>query len=388
MGELDSLGKIKSYLQTYVNKDEIKQEDIEGIEFNFFLIGGTVYETLESIDSYEEYFEIEDLMDKLIGKIKSKNCLFLRGIIHKMYLILCELQHVEIKPLPKGQILHTEGLMYYYLGKIDLGIRFITLAFIEDIVHKDLDWAFTSYAFRFLATHVYDEPTARKIGLELNRRIDFLKSNGLTIFFPEAVLNVHDHVDVIPGEANILFTLNLIYYRELFNSYEEAIEGDDTYLKGVSLENLIRFLFSSVVGLNLMGKKVKTDSSEIDVVFRILDSNNPLYGMFGQYLIIECKNTQDPVDVVVIRDFVGKLQSLDVHGGIIVSREGITQDDNERLYAELEISKAYHRHGITLIIMDNNDLIAIKEGNNLITILLKNYEKTRFDKKYYSSKYS
>ncbi len=105
--------------------------------------------------------------------------------------------------------------------------------------------------------------------------------------------------------------------------------------------------------------------------------------MFGHYLIIECKNTKKNVDVKVIRDFVGKLQSLNVMGGIIVSRKGITKAKNkDKLNAEFEISKAYHRHGITIVVLDKNDLNSIRKGNNLISILTKNYEKTRFDMKY------
>ncbi len=330
----------------------------------------------------DDFFFIQAHISQLISKIGYPRCTFLLGLVNELYSRGCSLQIEHNTPIHKGLILYIEGVLYYYLNEKEFAARFITLSLIDDIIHHDAEWARSSDAFRFIATNFYDEVAAEHIILSLDKRIEKLKRKG-PIYFPEEVLNYDDHIDVIPGDSNNLFKINRAMYEVLYKKFNGSIRNKNNHLKKTSLEDLTNHLFSSVIGLQLISKDLLTASSELDVVYRIIKYLNPLYEMFGHYLIIECKNIKGNVDVRVIRDFVGKLQSLSVTGGIIVSRNGITKAKNEdKLNAELEISKAYHRHGITIVVLDKNDLNSIRKGKNLISILTKNYEKTRFDIKY------
>ncbi len=417
LSHLDTTNKLKLYLKDFINKSAITYNDIAEIELNFFLDGETVHNTISYIDDYGELNEIQQLMNKLIVKIGIRKSLFLKGTIQKLYLKICELQHANEKALHKGLILYMEGLIYYYLENNQLGIKFITLALIEDVIHRNINWARRSSAFRFLATNIYDEETADRIIQEINKRLieEVVSENtywvdqsyAFRIFanqvndeeipviieeinkqlkelkkplYPEDVLNIDEHMDIIPGEINNLFNLNLILFKNLFQNLT-SVDDEDKDKKGKMLEIISKNLFSSLIGLQLLKDRFKTKSSELDLVYRILDHDNPFHEMFGQYLIIECKNWKDPVGAPVIRSFVGNLQSVNVTGGILIAKKGISgQNHKKKLHAELEIAKAYHRHGITIIVLTENDLKEIADGANLIKILLKNYEMTRFDK--------
>ena len=354
---------------------KIGPKQIDQLASDIFFHGEDIYNTLNLIDSQIDYLKMQKAIIGLINFVNIRNCLFLAGVIHTMYSIECKVQNKENKTYHKGLILYTEGLMLYESNKTDKGIRFITLALIEDIIHmkNGLDDAIKSNAFRFLATSVYDEPTAKKITYELNSRIQKFNTD---IYYPEDVLNHNDQMEVLPGIIDELFSLNHIQYQELFEEFQKSSK------KGKNLENLIKNLFASVSGLQFMKKNLFTKSPELDLVYRISGEKNPFYGMFGQYLVIECKDWKEKVGAKEIRSIVINLQSLDLKGGIFVTKNGISGKDKEEfLYSEYEIMTAYHRHGITIVILEEEDLKKIGDGENLISLLFKRYEKTRFSLK-------
>lgn len=377
---MKDIQEVKGVLEKYSQKT-VNEKDIGDISYSFFLQGKNAIDALEDMNIDDFYF-IQACVAEIISKIGYPRCTFFLGFLNEFYSRACLLQIKDNVTMHKGLILYIVGVLYYYLNEQDLATRFITLSIIDDIVHHDATWARRSDAFRFLATNFYDEVSAEHIIVSLDKRIRERQRSG-EIYFPEEILNYGDHIEVIPGDRNNLFHINRVQYELLYKEFMRSVRTKNNHLKKKTLENLTKHLFSSVIGLQLISKDILTASSELDVVYRIIKYKNPLYEMFGHYLIIECKNTKENVDVRVIRDFVGKLQSLSVTGGIIVSRKGITKAKNrDKLNAEFEVSKAYHRHGITIVVLDQNDLKSIGKGNNLISILTKNYEKTRFDMKY------
>ncbi|MFA0833760.1 MAG: restriction endonuclease [Methanobacterium formicicum] len=343
-----------------------------------FSNGDDLHSTLLSITDEYEFDLVWSQINQFLNLVNFKDFFFMQSIIHTLTEARYGLQVKLNKPLPKGLWLHVEGLFFYLKGNKEEEVRYITLALIEDIIHMDLGVrdAIRSDAFRHLATHVYGEQIAINIVIEIEKRIKHLEKEIGDIYYPEDVLNLDEQIDIIPGEAHKLFNLNSIHYHELFETF---INTEDDK-KGKTLENLIKVAFSSVIGLQFMKQNLYTKSPELDLIYRVLKSDNPFYEMFGQYLIIECKAWDNAVGVKEIRSLVGNLQSLNVKGGILIAKKGISgQNQNQKLYSELEITKAYHRHGITIAILNEDDLLNIDKGSNLIAMLLKSYENTRFD---------
>lgn len=371
-------------------KYEWNNDYVMSIQMTLFFEGHNIDSALDSIigvsdEVYEAYYlKLSGFLANLV-RVSPNGMFGLQGILRKLYATRCKKQKTLGKRLHKALELHNEGILLLATGKKNTGVRMVTLALIEDMLHPDPEkpnWELESHAFRFLATKVYNEAITKGIWYELKSRIDELSiiKKDQEIWYPDEVLDLKDHLAVLPGIANELVCINDEYYKELL---DELSNNDDT---GKHLETLVKHLFSSITGSQLIDTRVLTKSSELDLVFRILDSYHPLYEMFGQYLVVECKNWDKPVGSAVIRSFVGNLQSLSVRGGILITRHGITGDascEDEKMYdksyARLEIVKAYHRHGITVTILDMSDLQSVKEGCNIVRILLANYEKIRFD---------
>lgn len=375
MPSFTNINGLSDYFKDAIAK--CSEEGYDGtMENEIFYNGEDIHDTILSIDNEPDLKKIDESLRDFLWNINFGDYLFLQPIIHTINDVLYKLQIQIGEPIYKGFWFFEEGLFLNLKGERDQEIRCMTLSLIEDILHNDLrvEAAIESDAFRHLATYVYNENVAKGIFSIIEGRINQLKGD---IYYPEDVLYVDDQIDIIPGEADTLFNLNTIHYRTLFEEFEKTEDKS----KGKLLENLIKVLFSSVSGLQFMRQNLRTKSSELDLLYRILASNNPFHEMFGQYLVVECKAWEKSVGVKEIRSFVGNLQSVNAQGGLLISKKGITGQENEKdiLYSKLEITKAYHRHGITIALLTEEDLNQINKGENLITLLLKRYEKTRFD---------
>lgn len=375
MSNFKTIDGLSDYFKNSTEKYNEKGYD-RIMENEIFYNGKDIHDTILSITNESDLNKIDKSLLSFLWNINYMDYLFLQPIIHTINDVLYKLQNQIGKPIYKGLWLFEEGIFLQLKEERDKEIRCMTLSLIEDILHHNLkvETSIESDAFRHLATYVYNENVVKGIVSIIESRVNQLEG---AIYYPEDVLYADDQIDIIPGEANTLFNLNTIHYHVLFEEFERT---EDTS-KGKLLENLINVLFSSVSGLQFRSQNLHTRSSELDLLYRILTSNNPFHEMFGQYLVIECKAWEKPIGVKEIRSFVGNLQSVNAQGGVLVSKKGISGQKNEKdiLHSKLEITKAYHRHGITIAMLTEEDLHLIDEGENLITLLLKRYEKTRFD---------
>lgn len=369
-----------SSLLSYYEEKGLGGKDIFEIRNKIFFEGDQIDKALDSLSDFSEEnidicHKLGDFLAFLIPYFRY-NLSALRGRIEKLYYVQCEQQKKNGSPRHKGRDLYNWGLTLYLEGQKEAGVRLITLALIEDIYHNGLNWATRSNAYRFLAANIYNENTVKLVAEEIKKRIKVIKGQK-EVFFPEEILNHCDHLTIIPFPISHYFVLNPIQYTCLLKSLLADTKND-----GRSLEELVKHLFGSIVGLYFIKKRLPTNSSEFDLIYQILDENHPLKDAFGRYLLIECKNWKKRVGSAEIRDLLAKLLSLDVEGGVLIARNGITgTDSNGRKNAELELVKAYHRHHIVVAVLTMSELKAISNGENLIRLLLKKYDKVRFDLK-------
>jgi hypothetical protein len=72
------------------------------------------------------------------------------------------------------------------------------------------------------------------------------------------------------------------------------------------------------------------------------------------------------------------LDSVKSRFGILFSRRGISGDAKMK-DAEHEQLKVYSNRGITIVVIDKNDLKRVARGDNFLSILRTKYEKVRLD---------
>ena len=99
----------------------------------------------------------------------------------------------------------------------------------------------------------------------------------------------------------------LLHQRTLESLYAEAKNETDKYLKGVKFEQFVGFLFSQM-GFVHISKRVKDQSlGEVDLIVRN-ELNDIFFQKFKPYILIECKNTAEKVDINAFKLFYNKLE--------------------------------------------------------------------------------
>jgi hypothetical protein len=168
-------------------------------------------------------------------------------------------------------------------------------------------------------------------------------------------------------------------HAKLRQQYEVLDTTETNKAKGDALEVLAKSLMDGVPGLKVVRSKLRTSSSEIDLVVEVTKAGTlEMFHEFGRYILVECKNWDDPVQAKDIRDFVGKVVKTKTRLGILFARNGITglRDSSAALR---EIQLAFDGQDIFILIVTDADLRAVVEGNDFATILAAKSFDLRFD---------
>jgi hypothetical protein len=162
-------------------------------------------------------------------------------------------------------------------------------------------------------------------------------------------------------------TLSIKRIRDTFNESDAA---NTTTERGRLLEGLIAYLFARCPGvrhyenngLNAAG------SSEIDVCFWN-SRHNGSFDFLPQILVVECKNTAEPVGSPAVRVFLSKLQEMHLDHGILIATNGITGDEESLRAAHDVIRTAYQREKIRIIVLTRIELEALRDTDGLVRLL-------------------
>lgn len=143
-----------------------------------------------------------------------------------------------------------------------------------------------------------------------------------------------------------------VYFREKLLGLLDKIPKSKTIVeKGRGLEDLIDVIFSSVIGLEVIEKRISTKDEEIDLVVK-----NSINGTFWSSLMspcffVECKNWKSKVGSSEIRDFEVKIANHRklVKIGFFVSFNGFTKE----VYAALKRASREEYH---IVLIDRSDI--------------------------------
>jgi len=169
-----------------------------------------------------------------------------------------------------------------------------------------------------------------------------------------------------------LFQIDREKLKELLDAIETARSNKE---KKKSLEDLAEYLFSSIYGVRVIGRNVRTETSEIDLVLEFdhwIYGIHPFFKEVGSHFMVECKNWKKPVGAQKIRNFSRDIKKRKVTFGCLISKEGITRD------AYKEIRDVFIGEGQIIIILSKKDIENVIKGKNLIEILKEKYRNIKF----------
>ena len=191
-------------------------------------------------------------------------------------------------------------------------------------------------------------------------------------WFPESILQELDQdwmVEVPSPQEALIFRANDVYIKNILSNLGEGT--------GKNLEKLSAYLLSCMPGCKTY-TRVKTQSSDLDVVCSLEGFDIDFRSELGRYFVCECKDWEKPADVTTLAKFCRILNSTKSKFGIIFSRQGISGKGITK-FAEREQLKVFQDRGMVIIVVDQNDLEKVANGENFITMLRNKYKRIRLD---------
>ena len=162
------------------------------------------------------------------------------------------------------------------------------------------------------------------------------------------------------------------YFEVDVNEYSEMLYSSYTanlsHEKGEIFEKTIEHLFEGLNMLTVRERRLKNEVWEIDMVLEYIGFEEVcLFDYQSRYVLVECKNTKDPVPAKEIGYFKTKLIESDVDFGIVVAWGGITGEDSNRNADRLvDLSGAEEPR---VVVLTSRDLYRILDGACLYQIL-------------------
>ncbi len=334
------------------------------------------------LDGLSEKYSVADLaaadsdtrrLWDLIGAFyRSTNLWYDAAMIYeRMYYRLLELQDNTGSRIHKGTQLVWLADCYDSVGNVPLSKRYLMLTLVEDAVTLagNLDPVSLGSYYRLLWRHGVPDTALRVYASEAYR---VSMKQPREAHYPEFILQDLDKnwiVEVPSSNDAAIYVANTVYVRHLM----DKLGGRS----GKSLERLADYVLSCIPGCRTARRK-RSRSTDYDIVCSIEGPDVNFFSEVGRYFVCECKDWAKPADFSAFAKFCRVLDSVKAHFGIIFSREGIT-GRGRTTDAEREQLKVFQDRGLVIIVVDRQDLQAVADGANFITLLREKYERVRLD---------
>lgn len=162
-----------------------------------------------------------------------------------------------------------------------------------------------------------------------------------------------------PGE-------NLLFEKDKLEKIVRLSERGDTYQKGDSWERAAEYFIGQIKGLKISGRRVQTAAQEIDLSAVNVSMDSKLWEM-GAYILIECKNWSEKVDVQVIRGLSHISTLKGNKTTILFAANGVTRN------AEAEILRAAVNRNFILC-FTKEELLKLESNKGCYELLVSKWE--------------
>lgn len=141
--------------------------------------------------------------------------------------------------------------------------------------------------------------------------------------------------------------------------------------KGKRLETLMTAIFSSIDGLRFEGSNTLNfyKTEEIDLMFWN-DRERLGVHFLDCPLIVECKSSKTPLSGRDLRYFATTLRDKGRCSGVVVALAGVAGKPEESTAGFFHMTAAL-MDGVTLLVVTEEDLLAIGSGADLVALLQK-----------------
>jgi hypothetical protein len=249
----------------------------------------------------------------------------------------------------------------------ELAISHMLLAFVEDAIQFDDPkgapaWNLLTTRLRFSSTH-------------LDMLLEYLKSGAkrerMMLFFPEYAL-LRYIVDLRRRVPWLQMPFNRLFLREQC----KLLTTGPPDPSGKRLELLMVYLFRIIPNLAVEWRSL-TRAGEFDIV---VANSAPLHEparWFGDYVLVECKDTNTKVGTKELEAFFTKLTVTKITTGILVSRKGLS-GSNELNRARGLKHTLFASSSIVILDLSLLDICRVDSPTDFVQLLTSRYEDVRF----------
>lgn len=161
--------------------------------------------------------------------------------------------------------------------------------------------------------------------------------------------------------------------------WKRLISEEDSFKKGELFETFCLDIFSKYKGLKRGRINVFTNTSEIDIVFDIIESQECRFD--GNHLIIQCKNFNKTIGVGVLSHLYVELLVRKANYGILATTRFISDE------ARVRTKELYDIDGKIIMMIEGNDFLNLLNNKiSLEELIEKKYNEVVFPTKKAKSK--
>lgn len=283
--------------------------------------------------------------------------------------------------------------IFAWVGDPGLAFRWALLTAIHDIQSGMSDSPALQMA---QATFGFGAPAARKLGFLAHECAQAIGEDwSQPCGFPEEVvqrlMRASEGRDAYTEQVALHatrheFPISPGYLRALMARLSEA-QAQGAQItpkeKGDRLEAIARYLTSLLPGCVPRANLLSADKAfESDIVVaNVYTQPTIISDLFGRYILVECKNYAQPVDVARVGYFLHRMRMVHAPFGIIFASRSVTGSkltEDEQAARSL-IRRAFHEDGSICVVVDQDDLERLAEGQiSFYWLLHSRYEEFRF----------
>jgi hypothetical protein len=166
--------------------------------------------------------------------------------------------------------------------------------------------------------------------------------------------------------------------------FEDALEAmdsaDTSQERGDAFEEFAGILMEAMPFIRVRERNLRSRTNELDLVVEYMGvDETKIFDKVSSDFLIECKHWSEPVGSDPVGNFIQKMDKLRVDFGIIFARNGITGDKQTDGYGQ--IRDVFIQSDKVILVIDDEDIERLLEGENLYNILDEKYYNRRFDRK-------
>lgn len=153
------------------------------------------------------------------------------------------------------------------------------------------------------------------------------------------------------------------------DAWARSDASPDANERGTIFEELVKIIFGGLPGFSHWKSRHLTNdgSAEFDVCFHNDIRLSP-FPFAEPAMVVECKNTGRRIDAAGVRNFIAKLEDVQIGWAFLVAAQGITGSGQRNTRAHAAIQNARGRK-VNLLVVTRNEIAGLQSAQHFAALV-------------------